>query len=125
MGGVDGFRMESRLDHSLDLVFWNCWSASWTRSIFFQSRTPQSQKAFPPQLNGGTGNSHAASDVVTELSVGRHLDDAGSLHETQANTFPPSPPLDGRLFLGRQHNTFGYVHRQSAYTLDSEISSYI
>jgi hypothetical protein len=23
-----------------------------------------------------------------------------------------SPPLDGRLFLERQNNTFGYVHRQ-------------
>jgi hypothetical protein len=23
-----------------------------------------------------------------------------------------SPPMDGQLFLGRQNNTFGYVHRQ-------------
>jgi hypothetical protein len=106
--------MESRIDHSLDGVFWNGWYASWTRSIFFQSRTPQSQKAFPPKLNSGTGNPHATGYVVIEISVGRHLDDAGSLHQTHGNTFPLSPSLDGCLFLGRQNNTFGSVHREAA-----------
>ena len=112
MGCVDRFRMESRLDHSLYFLFGNGWYSSWTRSIFFQSSTPQRQKAFPPKLNSGTGNPHAAGYFVTEISVGRHLDDTGSLHETHGKTFPLSPPLDGQLFLGRQNNTFGYVHRQ-------------
>jgi hypothetical protein len=83
---------------------------SWPRSVFFQTRQPQGQKAIPPELNCRTGNFQFLGNILVQGTLGSHLDNFRAPNESQGQSPTSSPSIQLHLFFGGQNNCARSVH---------------
>jgi hypothetical protein len=115
--------VKSCLDNGCHLGLGNLWNTSGTRGIFLQSCQAQGQKAVTPELDSRPRNIQRLSDRLVQGTIGRHLDDPGTLDQTQRQTAPPGPDLQCRPFFGRQHNWTRSIHEPDYTTVRSKSKS--
>jgi len=103
-------RMLGRFDDGTDFPCRNVGDAAGTRSILFQPCDPQSQEAFPPELDGRPGNSQFSCDVLIGNLLGCQRDDLRALHQTLWETSSMRPGAEDGPFLGRKQDGRGCSH---------------
>ena len=104
VGRIRWLAMQRGLDDGTDVLLGNAWDTTRTWRVFLQARQPKSQKPFSPELHGGPGDVQFPCDVLAECAIGRHLDNGGTLHQSQGETAAMRPCGQSRTFFGRQQD---------------------
>ncbi len=102
--------MKCRFDDGCHSGLRNLRNPAGTGGILFQSGQTQGKKAVAPELDGRTRNLERLSDRFVQRTMGRHLDDPGTLDQTQRQAAPPGPDLQRRPLFRRQHNWARSIH---------------
>src|SRR3990167_6857225 len=83
--------VQGGFDDCPNFPFGNAWDTTGTRSVLPQSHQSEGQKPLPPELHGGSGDFQVPRNVLTAHAIGRHLDDLGTLHQSQWKTAAMRP----------------------------------
>lgn len=113
-------RVQRRLNDGSHFRFRDSWEATGTRSVLFQSRDPQSQKALAPQLNCGPRDSQLACDVLIEHTVAGESDNSRPLHQPQRETPAPFPCSKSGPFFGRENDRGRCMHAESIASVEAD-----
>ena len=101
---IQWLSMQSGLDDGTDGLLGNAGETTRTWSVFFQTRQPKSQEPFSPELHGGPGDVQFPRDVLAACAIGRHLDNVGTLHQSQWETAAMRPRGQSGALFGRQQD---------------------
>jgi|SRR3989338_2138740 len=110
MSGISRLRVQGGFDNGADLSLRDLGKTTRTRSVFLQTSQTESQKALPPELNGGSGSPYVSSNLLVQDSVSCQLDDPGSLHQAQRQASSLGPAIQRFTFIRGQINGLGDSH---------------
>ena len=117
VGRVRWLAMQSGLDDGADFLLGNAGDTTRTWSVFLQARQSKSQEPFSPELHGGPGDVQFPRDVLAPCAVSRHLDNGGTLHQSQREPAATRPRGQCRALFGRQQNRGCGSHAPQIYVI--------
>ena len=110
VSGRWGSGLQRGFDDGSHFAFGDARDTTGARGVTFQPGQAEGQKPFSPELNSGAGDGQGPGNILIGHAIGRHLNNPGSLDESEGDPPAMRPGGQNPALLGGQQDRDGTSH---------------